>query len=136
MDGEVKPDRARSNTATVEEPRHGPVIDNFGVLPLVVHLPDLWHKRSHLPPQGETIRGAGEQGTRIRTLEHPNRRSGLVNEHLGEHKLLNQEDEPMEEPEKAGAGVRSPSPEYKDPIESEAPIDEPKVARAQSPSPE
>ena len=42
----------------------------------------------------------------------------------------------MEEPEEAGAGVRSPSPEYKDPIDSEAPMDEPKVAGAQSPNPE
>ena len=132
MDGEVRPDRARSDTATVEESRHRPVVDNFGVLTLVVHLPDLPHKRPHLLPQREKIGGAGEQVTRIRTLEHPNRRRGLVNEHLGDHKLPNQEDEPMEEPEEAGAGVRSPSPEYKDPIESEAPMDEPKVAGAQS----
>ena len=62
MDGEVRPDRARSDTATVEEPRHGPVIDNFGVLPLVVHLSDLWHKRSHLPLREKRSEEQGSKG--------------------------------------------------------------------------
>ena len=60
----------------------------------------------------------------MRPMEHPNRRTGPVNEHLGEHKLLNQENEPMEEPKEAGAGAWSLSLEYK------ALVDEPEEGRA------
>ena len=35
------------------------------------------------------------------------------------HKVPVQINEPMEEPEEAGAGARSPSPEYGDPMEAE-----------------
>ena len=68
----------------------------------------------------------------MRPTEQPNGRSGPVNEHLGEHELPNQEDKPLEEPEEAVAGARSPSPEYV------SPMDEPEEARARarSPSPE
>ena len=120
LDRKVRPDRARNNAASGEELQDGAVVDNPGVWPLVVHLPDLLHERPHLPPQGEEIGGAEEQGTGMRPLEHPNGRTKQVNEHLGEHELTNQEVEPMEEPEKAEAGARSPSPEYEDHMESEA----------------
>ena len=66
----------------------------------------------------------------MRIAEQPNGRSRPVNEHLGEHELPNQEDEPMEEPEKAGAGAMSASPEYGDPMEAEALMEEAKEAGA------
>ena len=61
-----------------------------------------------------------------------------MNEHLGEHKVPTKGDEPMEEPEEAGAGARSPSPEYGDTMEAKALMKEAEEtgARARSSIPE
>ena len=59
-------------------------------------------------------------------MEHPNERTKPMNEHLVEHELPNQGEEPMEEPKEARVGARSPSPEYEDPMEAEALMEEPR----------
>ena len=58
-----------------------------------------------------------------------------MNEHLGEHKLPNQENKSMEEPEEVRAGAWSPSPEYEDPMEAKALMEEFKEAGAGARSP-
>ena len=52
-------------------------------------------------------------------MEPPHGRLGPLKEHLCVHKVPVQINEPMEEPEEPGAGARSPSPEYGDPMEAE-----------------
>ena len=71
----------------------------------------------------------------MKPMERPNRRTKPVNEHLGEHELPNQKDEPMEEPEEAGAGARIPSQEYKDLLEVEALMEELEEAESGAQSP-
>ena len=90
-----------------------------GVQPLAVYLLDLPYKVQDLPLTGEEGRGTGGE-LRMRPTEHPNGLSGPVNEHLGEHEVPTQNNDPMEEPEEAGSGARSPSPEYGGPMEAEA----------------
>ena len=74
----------------------------------------------------------------MRPMERLNGRSGPLNEHLDEYKVPVQIDEPMEEPEEAGAGAQNPSPKYGDQLEAEALMEEAQEAwaRAKSPSPE
>ena len=55
----------------------------------------------------------------MRPMEPPHGRLGPLKEHLCVHEVPVQINEPMEEPEEAGAGARSPSPEYGDPMEAE-----------------
>ena len=52
----------------------------------------------------------------MRPMEPPHGRLGPLKEHLCVHKVPVQIIEPMEEPEEAGSGARSPSPEYGDPM--------------------
>ena len=68
-------------------------------------------------------------------MKCPSGRSGPLSEHLDKHEGPAQIGEPMEEPEEAGAGVRSPSLEYRDLTEAEILMKEAEEAGAAARSP-
>ena len=62
LDREVRPDRARSNTARGKELRDETVVDHLGDRPLVVHLPDLYTRDRYFCLREKRSEEQGSQG--------------------------------------------------------------------------